>query len=398
MISVDEALRLVARTARVLDKETTALDAAAGRTLAEDVFARLSQPPFAASAMDGYAVRFDDVRTTGARLIVIGEAAAGARFAGSLGAREAVRIFTGAPMPEGADHVLIQEEARRVGDEATVVEAQSRAGNVRAAGVDFTAGDRLAEKGQLLTGPVLALMAAGNVDRVPVVRRPRVAIISNGDELAPPGTDLTADAIVSSIPYGLAPMIAAWGGAPRFVGIARDDPSDIRRLIGAALDSDLIVPIGGASVGDRDFMRAAFAERGAAPIFEKVSIKPGKPTWFSTLSDGPAVLGLPGNPASALVTARLFLKAAIDAMTGRAAPAGDALRAVLAAPLPANGPRETYLRARLDYSDDGRLLVTPHSNQDSSLLSVFARSDALIQRLAGAGPAAVGEVVDCLRI
>lgn len=396
LISVDEALRLIAGTVRVLEPEIVTLDAAAGRTLAEDMIARMTQPPFAASAMDGYAVRIGDVRTPGARLTVIGESAAGARFVGSVGAGEAVRIFTGAPMPAGADHVLIQEDARAEGAGVAVVEAQARAGNVRPAGVDFRKGAVLASKGERLTGPKLALIAAGNIDSVRVIRAPRVAIIANGDELAPPGAALSEDAIVSSIPYGLAPMIAEWGGAPRFVGIARDDAADIRRMIEAAADSDLIAPVGGASVGDRDFMRAGFAGCGAAPVFEKVSIKPGKPSWFATMANGRFVLGLPGNPASALVTARIFLKTAIDRFLGRAG-AAEARNYRLHAPLGAAGPRETFLRARLVDAPDGERAVEAFDNQDSSLLSVLAMSDVLIRRRAGAGPAQAGERVSCLK-
>lgn len=395
MVSVDDALRLIAESIRVLAPETVALENGAGRTLAENVVARMTQPPFEASAMDGYAVRLDDVRRAGARLTVIGEAAAGARFDGSVGAGQAVRIFTGAPMPAGADHVLIQEDAMRDGAAVAVMEAQARNANIRAAGVDFRKDDLLAPRGETLTGPKLALIAAGNIDSVSVVRAPRIAIIANGDELAPPGTNLTEDAIVSSIPYGLAPMIAAWGGAPRFVGIARDNLPDIHRMIDAAINSDLIVPIGGASVGDRDFMRAAFVDRGAAPVFEKISIKPGKPTWFSTIAGGPFVLGLPGNPASALVTARIFLKKAIDRFLGRAA-ADDEQSFRLHAGLGANGPRETYLRARFVDAPGGEREVEAFANQDSSLLSVLAMCDVLIRRRAEDGPARAGDRVSCL--
>jgi molybdopterin molybdotransferase len=396
MISVDEARRLIATSLPARAPETIELDAAAGRTLAEDVLARITQPPFAASAMDGYAVRIEDARQPGARLSAIGEAAAGKRFAGAVGAGEAVRIFTGAPMPAGADHVLIQEEARCEGAAVIVLEWQARAANVRPAGIDFRAGDVLAKKGETLSGPLLALIAAGNIDSVCVARRPHVAIIANGDELAPPGSRLSADAIVSSIPYALAPMIAAWGGTSRYIGIARDDAADIRRLIESAIDSDLIVPVGGASVGDRDLMRAAFAARGAAPIFEKVSVKPGKPTWFAAIAGGPFVLGLPGNPASALVTARLFLKAALSAMLGRSETDGY-FAARLARNLPVNGPRESFLRARLSVSPDGALTADPFDNQDSSLLSVLARSDILIRRASGAPPARASAIAECLR-
>lgn len=397
MVSVDEALRLIREHIAELTAESVPLADAAGRVLADAVTSRVTQPPFAASAMDGFAVRWEDVRQSGARLAIIGESVAGERFHGRVGAGEAVRIFTGAPMPAGADHVLIQEEAQRNGAYIICLEDQKRASNVRLAGIDFHIGDGLATKGETLTGPMLALIAAGNIDRVKVVRQPRVAIIANGDELAAPGGDLSDDQIVSSIPFGLAPMISSWGGAPRFLGVARDDPADIRRLIDDAGDCDIIAPIGGASVGDRDFMRDVFSARGAAPIFEKVSVKPGKPTWFAKLDGGRYVLGLPGNPASALVTARLFLKTAIDAALGRRNDETTRF-ARLVRPLPANGPRETYLRARLSSAQDGALAIDAFDDQDSSLLSVLARSNALIRRPSGALPAIADALVPYVNI
>ncbi len=397
MVSVDEALWLIAEHIAELTAECVPLADAAGRVLAEAVKSRVTQPPFSASAMDGYAVRGEDVRRSNARLTVIGESVAGARFNERVGVGEAVRIFTGAPMPAGADHVLIQEEAQRDGAYIICLEDQKQASNVRAAGIDFRTGEELAAKGATLTGAALALIAAGNIDRVNVVRQPRVAIIANGDELAAPGGELADDKIVSSIPFGLAPMILSWGGAPCFLGVARDDPADIRRLIDDAGDCDIIVPIGGASVGDRDFMRDVFSARGAAPIFEKVSVKPGKPTWFAKIDDGRYVLGLPGNPASALVTAHLFLKAAIDAALGRRNDERTRF-ARLVRPLPATGPRESYLRARLSSTEDGVLMIDAFDEQDSSLLSELARSNALIRRPSVAPPAAASAVVPYINL
>lgn len=395
LISVDEARALISRAIEPLGPEEIGLDAAAGRTLARAVFAAIDQPPFDAAAMDGYAVRFADAAAAPATLRVIGVSAAGARFAGALAPGEAVRIFTGAPMPEGADHVVIQEETRREGDLVIITAAPARAANVRPAGVDFRRGETLVRPGQRLAPRMLALIAAGDVARIAAVRRPRVGVLANGDELRPPGSGLGVDEIVSSIPYGLLPMIEAWGGEAVDLGTARDDLDDIARRIGAARDLDIIVPVGGASVGDRDYMRAAFAARGFTPFFEKVAIRPGKPTWFGRLSGGPFVLGLPGNPASALVTARIFLKTAIDCRLGRAG--GEAhVRLRLKTPLAANGPRETYLRAQRFEAVEGAGLVEAFADQDSSLLSVLAASDALIRRRAGAPAADAGEPVSCL--
>ncbi|MEQ1931891.1 MAG: gephyrin-like molybdotransferase Glp [Parvularculaceae bacterium] len=394
-VSVDEARRLIIEAVAPLPAETLGLDEAAGRVLAETVRAQIDQPPFDASAMDGYAVRLSDC-AVGARLRVIGEASAGGRFRGEVAAGTAIRIFTGAPVPVGADHVLIQEEAERSGGAIAIKAAQAGAANIRRAGIDFERGAVLGEAGDRLTGARLALIAAGNVTSLSVAQRPRVALIANGDELVLPGATLGADQIVCSIPAGLGPMIHSWGGAPRFLGIARDDPADIAALIDRARGFDLVVPIGGASVGDRDFMRAAFEAAGLAPIFEKVSLRPGKPTWFGRLGAS-FVLGLPGNPASALVSARLFLKPAIKQMLWRSGDEQVVMARTLAL-LGANGARETFLRARFSGDDDGVTCVTAFADQDSSLLRVLAHSDALIRRPANAPQCSAGALVPCLRI
>ena len=393
LISVDEARALISRAIAPLGAEEISLEMAAGRVLARGVVAAIDQPPFDAAAMDGYAVRFKDAAAPGA-LRVIGVSAAGARFSGAVAPGGAVRLFTGAPMPEGANHVIIQEETQREGDFVTISTSPSRAANVRPAGVDFRRGDTLGRAGERLSPRALALIAAGDVAHVAAARRPRVGVLANGDELRPPGRGLGPDDIVSSIPYGLRPMIEAWGGEAVDLGTARDDPDDISSRIGTARDLDIIVPVGGASVGDRDYMRAAFHARGFTPIFEKVAIKPGKPTWFGRLEGGPFVLGLPGNPASALVTARIFLKTAIDCCLGGGGEDHVGLR--LGAPLAANGPRETYLRAKRRAGAGGEGLVEAFADQDSSLLGILAASDALIRRRAGAPAAAAGEPVRCL--
>ncbi len=396
MISVDEAQEKIRRALSPLSAEDCSLADAAGRVLAEPVHAQLTQPPFAASAMDGYAVRFDDLSEIGATLKVTGTSAAGERFDGAVAHGCAIRIYTGAPVPDGADHVIIQEHVTRDGDVITVVEKQSAPRNIRPAGIDFKEGEELLTPGTLLNGPCLTLAAASNMTSVSVRRRPRIALIANGDELVPPGGAPTRDQIISSIPFGLAPMIARWGGSADFLGIAPDDPGAIAEMAKRGFDYDLVVPIGGASVGDKDYMRTVFADLGFTSIFEKVSVKPGKPAWFGAVK-GAHVLGLPGNPASAIVTAMLFVKPAVEALLGLET-AGGFLSAPLAAPVAANGPRESYLRAQLLRDDNNRLTVTPHGNQDSSLMSVFAKSDVLVRRMAHAPDAAVGEMVECLVI
>lgn len=396
MVSVTDAVAAIRKALEPLPSEEIALEDAHRRVLAAPIAARMSQPPFSASAMDGYAVRFDDARQSGDALDLVGISSAGEGFHGRLPRGAAVRIFTGAPLPGGADHVLIQEEAEEAGGKVIVKTPQSRPSNVRALGVDFEDGAVLAAKGARLEGPTLALIAAGNVATVSVTRRLRIAVIANGDELVPPGAVTRRDQIICSIPYGLSPMIEEWGGEPAFLGIAPDDRDGIRRFAKEALDCDLIVPIGGASVGDRDYMRPVFAELGFEPIFEKVSVKPGKPTWFS-VSGRTAVLGLPGNPASALVTARLFLKAAIERLLGFSAD-DDAFLARATVAIKENGPRETYLRARAAEGGDGVRMVTPFENQDSSLLSIMAKSNALIRREACAPSTAAGDLVACLAL
>lgn len=396
MISVDEAKSAIWDALSPLPAQSLPLEAAHKRILAAPVVARMDQPPFNSSAMDGFAVRLDDVRKEGARLSVIGISSAGERFTSRVGEGDAVRIFTGAPVPEGANHVVIQEDTIRQGDALFVRSAQERVQNVRPLGADFKLGETLLEAGELLTGPALALAAAGGAASVEVARRPRVALIANGDELVLPGVKPGPDEVICSIPFGLAPMIEDWGGEAAFLGIARDDRKSIRRLAERGLSFDILVPIGGASVGDRDFMRAVFAEIGFDSIFEKVSVKPGKPAWFG-FARGTAVIGLPGNPASALVTAALFLRPAIARLLGRPRSAADApLSARLNAPLGPNGPRESYLRARIVSAEDGAPIVTPFENQDSSLISVMARSNALIRRQKNTPAIKAGAIVDCI--
>ena len=396
MISVDEAKAKIRAAFLPLEGETCPLGDAADRVLAEPLKARLSQPPFAASAMDGYAVLFDDVREQGAKLTVTGTSAAGGRFSGKVEKMQAARIYTGAPVPEGADHVIIQEHVTRDGDVITVDEEQKAPKNIRPAGVDFNKGEELLSAGARLNAPALALAAAANHAELQVRRRPRIAMLANGDELIAPGGAPAPDQIISSIPYGLAPMIARWGGDAEFLGIAPDDPAAISEMARTGFDCDLIVPIGGASVGDKDFMRSVFAEFGFSSIFEKVAVKPGKPAWFGAV-EGTHVLGLPGNPASAMVAAILLVKPAIEAMLG-IENEGGVFTAPLASPLAANGPRESYARAKLIHDEQNNRTVAPHGNQDSSLMKVFAKSDVLVRRLANAPAADAGAMVECLAI
>lgn len=394
MASVEQARDLLAAhgAERRTGVETVPLSLAHGRRLAASVHARVFQPPADVSAMDGYAVRFADM-AEGASLRVIGESRAGVPWDGpGVGPGEAVRIFTGAHVPPHADHILIQEDASREGDTVTVTDRQSAPSSIRRRGLDFAAGDELVPAGHIVTAGALALIAAGNAGEVAVHRRPRVGVLATGDELRAAGVDLGPGQVVNSIAPALLALVQQWGAEAVDLGIAADTEDDVRRRIESGLD--LVVSIGGASVGDYDVVRSAFAAAGFEPRLEKVAVKPGKPTWFST-SSSTLALGLPGNPAAAMVTARLFLHPLLAAMTG-GAPDLKLGAAFAATPLAATGGREEFLRAVLTVGPDGRASVRPASDQDSSLLNPFLSANALIRRPAKSPPAAVGDLVPIL--
>lgn len=385
MTSVAEARAAMFAAAQVIGAEQVALEAAHGRTLAGPVIAARDQPPFAASAMDGYALRAADA--PGA-LRVAGEAAAGHAFARALQRGEAVRISTGAPMPAGADVVLIQEEARLDGD-TLHVEEMTPGRHVRAAACDFARGAVLLESGRRLDSAAVALAAACGAATVTVATRPRVTILGGGDELAAPGTSPRPDQIFDSCSYGVAALVERCGGVAVRAPLLPDDPDRIADAAAAAIrGSDLVVFIGSASVGPHDHARAAFERLGARFLVRKVDMRPGKPTWFATTS-GASVLGLPGNPASALVASALFLAPLLDVMQGRGGETPVRF-AKLAHAVPANGPREAFLRATVSGDVTGQLSIDAPRDQDSSLLSVFASSNALLVRPPHAPAAAPG--------
>ncbi|MEO0681585.1 MAG: gephyrin-like molybdotransferase Glp [Pseudomonadota bacterium] len=374
MLTVGDALsRLLALMDPAGVEEALPIEAA-GRVLARPLAARRTQPPFPASAMDGYAVRGEQVRP-GARFRVIGEAQAGRRFAGAVGPGEAVRLFTGAPVPRGADRVVIQEDAAREGDAIVLGEGLDPQAYVRPAGTDFTEGETMAAPRRLSPRDV-ALLAAMGHGRLPLRRRPVVALIPTGDELVEPGAAPGPDQIVSSNAYGVAGVLAAQGAAPRVLPIARDDAPSLRAAFRAAEGADLIVTLGGASVGEHDLVRQVAGDAGLALDFYRIAMRPGKPLMAGRMGATPMV-GLPGNPVSAIVCAHVFLRPAVDALLGL--PAGPLPRetARLAAPIGPNGPREHYARATLSRGTDGALQVTVARRQDSSLLSVLAEADAL---------------------
>jgi molybdopterin molybdotransferase len=389
LLSVDEARARMLAEVSALPAETVALREAIGRVLAEDVAAVRDQPPFRASAMDGWAVRSADAP---GRLKIVGESAAGHGYDGAVGAGEAVRIFTGAAIPEGCDTIVIQEDAERDGDTVRVPAAEL-GHHVRPAGGDFTAGQVLLQAGQRIDPWRLSLAASAGRAEVRAAHRPRVAILSTGEEIIEaPGAPGPFQIYDSGSP-ALATMVAAWGGTPIRARPVRDELEAVIAALKGA-DCELVVTVGGASVGDHDLVRAAGQALGLSLKVESVNVRPGKPTFFGVLADGRRMLGLPGNPASAFVCAEMFLRPILAAYQG--APAQPAtIPARLAQALPANGPREHWMRARLAHTE-GAVTVTPYRDQDSSLVSVFAVADALMRRLPGAPAAAAGEVVEVL--
>lgn len=371
MTTVEEALALVVALVAPLPIETIPLAAARGRFMPDPAIAGRDQPPFAAAAMDGYAVNGDAV--PGARFTVIGEAGAGHAFAGALPPGQAVRIFTGAPIPDGASRVVIQEDADAADGHVTLRENLDAGTHIRPKGQDFRKGDSVSAR--LLRPNDLGLLASMNVAQVPVTRRPVVAIIATGDELVMPGEVPRDDQIIASNNFALKAMVEDAGGIGRLLPIARDTEGALRVVLGMALDADLIVTIGGASVGDHDLVGKVASDMGMQRAFYKIAMRPGKPLMAGRLRGVP-MLGLPGNPVSAIVCAHLFLLPMLRVMLGRGTLPSQPMTARLAVDTPANGPRAHYMRAHLTPDH----LITPFDRQDSALLSVLTQANALLIR------------------
>lgn len=395
MISVEEAKRRILAAFSPLAPETVALIDALGRVLAEDVVARVTQPPVAVSAMDGYAVRAADVIKVPVTLRQIGVAPAGAAFAGTVGPGECVRIFTGGPVPAGADAIVIQEDAAADG-ERIAIRASAAAGNyIRPAGLDFRTGEIGLRAGRALSARDVGFAAAMNRPWLKVRRRPRVAIVSTGDEIVLPGDPLGPSQIVSSNGPALAAFVRACGGEPIHLGVVPDSLDAIKAVADGARGADLLVTSGGVSVGEHDLVRPALETRGLAVDFWQIAMRPGKPLMFGHI--GPtAVLGLPGNPVSSLVCALIFLEPALAMMLGRADIDGQDATATLGADLPANDRRQDYLRATLSRDAAGRLVATPFPKQDSSMLSLLAKADCLVLRPPNAPAAKAGASVEII--
>ncbi len=397
MITVSEAVGRISGAFSAGPVEVVALSDAAGRVLAEDLAARRTQPPVAVSAMDGWAVRCADVNKAPVKLKIAGQSVAGKGFSGNVGPGHAVRIFTGAPVPDGADGIVIQEDASADPEGVILREAPTPGRWIRAAGLDFATGKIGLTAGRRLTTRDVALAAAMNIPWLPVRRAPRIALLATGDELVRPGEPLGPAQIVNSNSHGLAAMIRAWGGQPVDLGIAPDRPDILAAMAANAVGCDLLVTLGGASVGEHDLVQKVLADGGASLDFWRIAMRPGKPLMFGRTGSGLPLLGLPGNPVSALVCGVLFLRPAIAAMLG--ANEGDPTeRAVLGCDLVANDSRQDYLRSKLSTDSDGRLVATPFPKQDSSMLSLLAAADCLAIRPIHAPAAKAGEPVDILRL
>jgi molybdopterin molybdotransferase len=395
MISVDEAVQRVVAAFSPVACETVPIARAAGRVLAQDVTARLDQPPFPVSAMDGYAVRTVDVASVPVELNVIGSAPAGQPFASEVRAGEAVRIFTGGVVPNGADTIVIQENTDQAHPRVTVHAASPAGKHIRPAAQDFHHGDLLVKSGKRLTARDLALTAAGDVPDVSVRKRPRVLVAATGDELSRPGEPRKPGGIVASSAYGLCALIEQWGGEPRDIGILPDEMEAIAQIADRAANADLIVTLGGASVGDHDLIQRALGPRGFVLDFWKIAIRPGKPLIFGRLGTTP-LLGLPGNPVSAYVCALLFLKPALATLLGTDT-ASKPLIARLASPMAENDSRQDYLRARV-FHCAGELWAEPFRVQDSSMQTALAEAEVLIVRPLHAPAAREGDMVSIIRI
>jgi molybdopterin molybdotransferase len=342
--------------------------------------------------MDGYAMRAEDVPAAPTTLKMVGRSPAGGSYDHALKPGETVRIFTGAPLPMGADSIVIQEDTRVDGDKITILEAPRIGRHIRKAGLDFTVGDSPLKAGRILTTRDIALAAAMNVPWLSVHRKPQVAILSTGDELVMPGEPVGRNQIVSSSGLAVAALVLAWGGEPTLFDIARDDAALIQDRIVAGTQHDLLITLGGASVGDHDLVQDALKAQGFTMDFWRIAMRPGKPLMFAA-KDRARVLGLPGNPVSTMVCALLFLKPAIERLLGQQGNLPATVPARLAVDVKANDTREDYVRSRLSRSADGGLMVEPHAIQDSSMLSVLASCDAFMVRAAHDPARKAGDVV-----
>ncbi len=397
LLPVKEALARTRKNCKKLGSEMAALNEALGRVLAADLPARFTQPGFDASSMDGYAVRACDVADTPATLNIIGEAPAGHAYGGVLNEGEAVRIFTGAPLPAGADTVIMQEWTERDADKVRIMQSPPMQGHfVRPRGLDFNEGDILLREGRRLGPREIGLAAAMNHAQLPVRRKPKIAILATGDELVMPGERPRADQIIASNSFALAALVKSYGGEALDLGLARDNIESLTKFGKQALGADIIVTSGGASVGDHDLVIKVFEDLGLKIDFWKVAQRPGKPLIFGQLGKS-LFLGLPGNPVSSLVCARVYLKPMIDTMLGLPGDEGEPENAIIGAKLPANDERQDFLRASLAKNEQGELVATPFGKQDSAMMNILSKADCLLIRPPNAPATTPGERARILR-
>ncbi len=395
LISVEAARAAVLDGLRPTPAELVALSEGWGRVLARDVVARRTSPPDDVSAMDGYALRAAD-GVAGAVLRVAGEAPAGHPWAGLVGAGEAVRLFTGSVVPEGADTVVLQEDCTREGDAVRLDEAAQASRHIRRAGQDFAAGDVVLRAGRRLGARDVGLAAAADHPWLAVHRRPRVAILATGDEISMPGEPVGPGGIVSSNSHAIAALVRAAGGEPVLLPVARDDRAALEAAADSVAGHDLLVTTGGASVGDHDLVHAALTARGMRTGFWRVAMRPGKPLMSGRLGEV-AVLGLPGNPVSSLVCSVLFLLPALRVLLGGTAGGPPVARARLGVAVRANDHRADHLRATLD-DGPGGLVATPFAVQDSAMLAALARADCLLLRAPHAPALDAAAEVEVIRL
>lgn len=397
LLPVDEALERLLDGAEPKGEEQVSIGNAHGRILSQNITSKRAQPPFNASAMDGYAVRYVDANKVGMTLRVVGESAAGHRFSGSIGQGEAVRIFTGAPVPDDADTILIQENTKVVQDNIIEVTDPAQANrHIRLKGVDFDEDQMLLEKSRYLDYSALTLTACMNQSHVFVFQKPNVCVLATGDELVEPGGTPDENQIISSNSYGVTALCSNAGANVHDLGIAFDNMDDIKERVQKAIDSkaDILVTIGGASVGDYDLVQKALVDMGMELNFWKIAMRPGKPLMFGKLGDM-RFIGLPGNPASCLVTAILFLAPLVRKLAGN--PALQIIqKAKTTIDLPENAERQDYMRARVERDENGELIATPFSRQDSSLVRVFADANGLLIRTPNAKSAKTGDICDVI--
>lgn len=395
LLSVQDALHRILADVIRMPSENVELSKASGRVLATDVATLRTQPPFPASAMDGYAVNAADISIVPCTLTQIGESAAGHGFTGSISSGECVRIFTGAPVPDGADTIVIQENTSADGNQITVQQSEQAGRYVRPAGLDFSKGEVLLQEGEVLNATTVSLAAAMNHPALPVRRKPKVAIIASGDELLLPGSIPAVDQIIASNSFGVADIVKQAGANAIDLGIAADTLEALDEKFEKASDADIVVTLGGASIGDHDLVHQALRNRGVDLDFWKLAMRPGKPVMFGR-HNAQRYLGLPGNPVSSLVCALVFVVPLIRAHLGLDTQTPKQ-KAVLAVNLPENDQREEYMRAVYE-TRDGQLHVTPFDKQDSSIISLMAKANCLMIRPAFAPASQVGDICTIIKL